>query len=134
MIFNPFLRLMCLDLVRAQSRRETKGTEGQAARAKTAGKDCRAAGSVKNVLILETKKKNICIQEGTRHIDQVIEINLKGKIRKMQSLLVFGPNRINSTCSLWPSGNHRSILRELKEKSIQVQQLLEKRLHSMDIW
>lgn len=38
-IFSPFLRLMCHNLVLAQRRRETKGKEGQAARAKTAGRD-----------------------------------------------------------------------------------------------
>lgn len=56
---------MCLNLVLAQRRRETKGKGGEAARAKTAGGDgllcplmgTRAAGSVKAALIWKLRRK-----------------------------------------------------------------------------
>lgn len=95
---------MCLNLVLAQRRRETKGKGGEAARAKTAGGDgllcplmgTRAAGSVKAALILQAEKKNITTQKGTSHTEPVTEMNLKGE-KKCAVFLVFSPNHINLT-------------------------------------
>lgn len=88
---------------------EEKGHQGEG-RSGSSGKNCGqglasapsfpgpwAAGSAKTALILEAEKKNISIQKGTRHTEQVIEMNLKGGGKKGAMFLVFSPNHINLT-------------------------------------
>lgn len=84
---------MCLNLGLAQPRRDTKGSEGQAARAKTALQreglasaptllGTWAAGSAKTAVILKAEEKNTNIQDRTRDIIQVIAMNLNGRGEK----------------------------------------------------
>lgn len=92
-------------------------------------------GCAKTALILEGEEKNITIQEGTRHIEQVIEMNLKGQKKKPCNVFGFQskPHKFDPlTLAKWKSQIHYP---ETQGNSSWVQLLgLTPRLHLVDIW
>lgn len=127
---------------------EEKGNRGEG----RSGKNCRqglpsalsfmgtwAAGSAKTALILEAEEKNISIQKQIRHIAQVIEMSLKGE-KKMFNVFGFQskPQKCDPlTLAKWKSQIHylgtqgKSMWAQLLRL---MPRLLEKQLHSVDIW